>query len=152
MIWGASPMLSTLQVKSRATHPLQRFVTREAIALLLNLHPDEIYRIDCWRYVIHVVGKGVSTFVSYADIPPILGVDSPTLKDTLCWRRRWRKHRYKAPDFWATFYQRKFEQSLSQSELYQWGELVNRIQFGLSDATLKWLRSIYIKERESFNF
>ncbi|MFP4577550.1 MAG: hypothetical protein ACLFT9_18375, partial [Coleofasciculus sp.] len=66
--------------------------------------------------------------------------------------RRWRKNRYKAPDFWATFYQRKFQQSLSLSELYQWGELVNRIQFGLSGATLEWLRSIYKNERESFNF
>lgn len=35
--------------KGEATtvHPLARFVTKEAIALLLNLKPEEIYRIGC---------------------------------------------------------------------------------------------------------
>jgi len=82
-------MVSTPEPRSRAVHPLARFVTREAIALLLNLKSEQIYRIDCWRYVIHVVGKGVSTFVSYADIPPILGVEPPNPEDFVCWRKRY---------------------------------------------------------------
>ena len=98
-------MISIPEPGARAVHPLARFVTKEAIALLLNLKPHEIYRIDCWRYVIHVVGKGVSTFVSYADLPPILGVESPNSEDFICWRKRWKKNKYKAPKFWAEFYQ-----------------------------------------------
>jgi hypothetical protein len=53
-------MISIPEPGARAVHPLARFVTKEAIALLLNLKPHEIYRIDCWRYVIHVVGKGIA--------------------------------------------------------------------------------------------
>jgi hypothetical protein len=46
----------------KAVRALARFVTREAIAFLLNLKPHEIYRIDCWQHVIHVVAKGASSF------------------------------------------------------------------------------------------
>lgn len=63
-------MVSSSQPESKPIHPQARFVTTEAIALLLQLKPEQIYRIDCWQYVIHVVAKGISTFVSYADLPP----------------------------------------------------------------------------------
>lgn len=141
-------MLSTAQLRSRSVHPLERFVTKEAIALLLNLHPDHIYRIDCWRYVIHVVGKGISTFVSYADIPPILDVEPPTLKDIIYWRKRWRNNNNQAPGFWIEFYKQKFKLAPSVSELYRWGELLNLIKFALSGATLQFLRTIYTQEKD----
>jgi len=140
-------MISIPESGSRAIHPLARFVTVEAISLLLKLKPKEIYRIDCWRHVIHVVGKGVSTFVSYADIPPILGADPPNPEDFSCWRKRWRKNKYKAPKFWAEFYQHKFKLSPSLSEMYKWGELVGTIKFALSEATVQSLRNVYLAER-----
>jgi hypothetical protein len=140
-------MVSTPEPRSRAVHPLARFVTREAIALLLNLKSEQIYRIDCWRYVIHVVGKGVSTFVSYADIPPILGVEPPNPEDFVCWRKRWKKNKNKAPKFWAEFYRQKFKLALSLPEMHQWGELVGVIKFALSETAVKLLRSIYQEEQ-----
>lgn len=131
-------MISILPLTAKSVHPLARFVTVEAIALLLNLQPDEISRIDCWRYVIHVVGKGVSTFVSYADIPPILGVETPTPGDIHCWRKRWRKNKYKAPKFWVEFYTQKLKLApLSQRQ--RWGELVGMIKFALSEGTVELL-------------
>lgn len=132
-------MISILLSTAKAVHPLARFVTVDAIALLLNLKPQEIYRIDCWRYVIHVVGKGVSTFVSYADIPPILGVNPPTPGDIHCWRKRWRKNKYKAPKFWVEFYTQKLKLAPSLSQRQRWGELVAMIRFALSEATVELL-------------
>src|SRR4028119_1045885 len=115
-------MISIPEPGARAVHPLARFVTKEAIALLLNLKPHEIYRIDCWRYVIHVVGKGVSTFVSYADLPPILSVELPTHQDFIWWRKRW-KRKLQAPEFWVEFYKQKFWQAVSIAQLYKWGQI-----------------------------
>ncbi|MBD0346745.1 MAG: hypothetical protein ICV63_18350 [Coleofasciculus sp. Co-bin14] len=140
-------MLSTPHPEARAIHRLARFVTKEALALLLNLKPHEIYRIDCWRHVIHVVGKGVSTFVSYADIPPILDVEPPAQEDFACWRKRWKKNKYKAPKFWEEFYKQKFKLALSLPEMYKWGELVSAIKFALSEAAVQLLRSVYQQER-----
>ncbi len=122
-------------------------VTKEAIALLLKLKPHEIYRIDCWRHVIHVVGKGVSTFVSYADLPPILGVEPPTPKDFLSWRKRWKKNQNKAPKFWAEFYAQKFRIVPTLLEMHNWGQLVGVIKFALTEATVRWLRSVYVQEK-----
>ncbi len=122
-------------------------VTKEAIALLLKLKPHEIYRIDCWRHVIHVVGKGVSTFVSYADLPPILGVEPPTPKDFLSWRKRWKKNQNKAPKFWAEFYAQKFRTVPTLLEMHNWGQLVGVIKFALTEATVRWLRSVYVQEK-----
>lgn len=140
-------MISISESGSRVIHPLGRFVSVEAISLLLKLKPQEIYRIDCWRHVIHVVGKGVSTFVSYADLPPILGVETPKAEDINFWRKRWRKNKYKAPQFWAEFYQQKFKLALSLSEIYKWGELVGVIKFALSETTIHLLRGVYSEER-----
>lgn len=38
---------SKISHKSVILHPLARFVTEETAALLFNLAPEEIYRIDC---------------------------------------------------------------------------------------------------------
>jgi hypothetical protein len=91
-MWEVTHMIATENVSAKYIHPLARFVTKEAIALCLNLRSEQIYKIDCWRYVIHVVGKGVSAFVSYADLPPIIGVEAPTNKDFWRWRKRFAKH------------------------------------------------------------
>ena len=142
-------MISSSQLESKAVHHLARFVTKEAIALLLNLKPHEIYRIDCWRHVIHVVGKGVSTFVSYADLPPILGVEPPSPQDFLCWRKRWKKNKNKAPKFWAHFYAKKFQTVSTLLEMYSWGELVGVIKCALSESAVQWLRSVYFQEKHA---
>ncbi|HAJ63662.1 MAG TPA: hypothetical protein DCP31_34210 [Cyanobacteria bacterium UBA8543] len=144
-------MISSSQPESNAVHHLARFVTKEAIALLLNLKPQEIYRIDCWRHVIHVVGKGVSTFVSYADLPPILGVEPPSLIDFLSWRKRWKKNKNKAPMFWAKFYAKKFQTVPTLLEMYSWGEVVGIIKFALSESVVQWLRSVYIQEKQAMD-
>lgn len=135
-------MISTLQPEAKAVHPLSRFVTVQAIALLLDLTPEQIYRIDCWRYVIHVVGKGVSTFVSYADMPPILGVEQPKPKDINCWRKRWRKNKYKAPNFWTEFYQEQFKLASSLTEIDRWDELVSAIAFALPEVAVQLLQRV----------
>ena len=140
-------MLSTPEPGTRAVHRLARFITKEAISLLLNLKPEHIYRIDCWRHVIHVVGKGISRFVSYADIPPILGVEPPTHEDFACWRKRWKKNKYQSPKFWAEFYTQKFKLALSLPEMYRWAELVGMIKFALSEAAVQSLRSVYAQEQ-----
>ena len=67
-------MISTPQAKAKTVHPLARFVTIEASALLLKVEAAQIKDIRCWPNVILVVGIGLSKFVSYADLPPILGV------------------------------------------------------------------------------
>ena len=149
ILWDVIPMISSAQPESRAVHHLIRFVTKEAVGLLVNLNPDEIYRIDCWRYFIHVVGKGVSTFVSYADLPPILGVEPPTPKDFLTWRKRWKKTENKAPKFWAQFYAQKFRTVPTLLEMYSWGELVGVIKSVLSEAAVEWLRSVYVQEKQA---
>lgn len=133
--------------KQKTLHPLARFVTKEAIALLLNLKLEDIYKIDCWRYVIHVVGKGVSTFVSYADLPPIVEAEPPTNRDFLCWRKRWEKHNRQAPKFWVDFYKQKFKQAVSVTQLYNWGKVVGVIKLVLSPAVLPELRTVYREQR-----
>jgi hypothetical protein len=144
-------MISIPEPGASAIHPLARFVTVEAIALHLNLKPQEIYRIDCWRHVIHVVGKGISRFVSYADMPPILGVEPPTTGDINCWRKRWKKNKYQAPKFWEEFFKIKFKLALSLPEIYKWGELIATIKFALSESTVQSLRSAYTVEKYLIN-
>ncbi|HEY9726679.1 MAG TPA: hypothetical protein V6D50_09550 [Chroococcales cyanobacterium] len=140
-------MISTLQPEAKAVHPLSRFVTVQAIALLLDLKTEQIYRIDCWRYVVHVVGKGVSTFVSYADMPPVLGVEPPKPEDINCWRKRWRRNKYKAPNFWTEFYQQQFELTPSLTQRHKWGELVSAIAFALPDVAVPLLQRIARPQR-----
>lgn len=142
-------MISTSQPEASPVHPLARFVTPEAIALLLKLKLKDIYWIDCWRYVIHVVGKGVSTFVSYADLPPILSDEPPTHQDFIWWRKRWKKNKLQAPEFWVEFYKQKFWQAVSIAQLSKWGQIIRIISFALSQAAVQELRSFYLDAKNS---
>jgi hypothetical protein len=85
--------------------------------------------------------------VSYADIPPILGVEPPNPEDFACWRKRWRKNKYKAPNFWVEFYKQKFKLAPCLAEMYRWGELIGAIKFALSETAVQLLRSIYTEEK-----
>lgn len=140
---------SKINHKSPVLHPLVRFVTEETVALLFDLQPDEIYRIDCWRHVVYVHAKGVSKFVSYADFPPQIGVETPTNQDFVRWRKRWRK-RWEvslAPKFWTKFYTYQFKQAATESKLLAWGKLVAIIKSVISDTALQQMRDIYKQEK-----
>ena len=140
-------MISTLQPEATPTHPLVRFVTKEAIALLLKIGVEKIKDVRCWPNVILVIAEGLSRFVSYADLPPVLAVEPPSRQDFVYWRKRWKKLKEKqAPSFWVRFYAQKFGQSLSVAELCNWGRLVNAIKFALSEKSVQALRSIYVEE------
>ncbi len=76
---------------SQQVHPLARFVTPEAIALHLNIEVARIKEIRLWPNVILVVAQGLTRFVSYADMPPIIEVKAPQTQDFSRWRKRWNK-------------------------------------------------------------
>ena len=140
---------SKINHKSPVLHPLVRFVTEETAALLFNLEPDEIYRIDCWRHVVYVHGKGVSKFVSYADFPPNLDVEIPTNQDFVRWRKRWR-NRWKishAPEFWTNFYKHQFKEASTESNFLAWGKLVAIVKSALSVAAVEQLREAFRHEK-----
>jgi hypothetical protein len=136
-------MIPKQNSEAKQINPLSRFVTKEAVAKVLKVKPEQIREIRCWAYFIHVVGVGISRFVSYADMPPILGVAPPTLQDCIRWRKRWRKTQQQAPAFWVEFYEGKFRQSRSVEELFNWGKLVGKIKQGLSGLQVELLRHIY---------
>jgi hypothetical protein len=141
---------SKINHKSGVLHPLVRFVTEETAALLFNLQPDEVYRIDCWRHVVYVHGKGVSKFVSYADFPPILEVEAPTHQDFVRWRKRW-KNRWKinqAPEFWTKFYKHQFKHASTEFHLLAWGKFVAIVKSVLSVAAVEQLREAYRYEKD----
>ena len=142
-------MISTQQPEVTPVHPLARFVTKEAIALHLNIKASQIKDIRCWPHVILVVGEGVSKFVSYADLPPILAVKPPTNQDFVRWRKRWKQNKNQAPDFWVEFYQQKFCQAVCVAELYTWGQLVGVIKFALPQAAVQSLRGVYLDAKYS---
>jgi hypothetical protein len=147
-----TPVISVSKInhKSGVLHPLVRFVTEETAALLFNLDPEEIYRIDCWRHVVYVHGKGVSKFVSYADFPPILEVEAPTHQDFVRWRKRW-KNRWKislAPEFWKKFYKHQFKHASTEANLLCWGKLVAIVKCVLSVAAVEQLREAYRYEKD----
>ena len=140
---------SKINHKSPVLHPLVRFVTEETAAMLFNLQPDEIYRIDCWRHVVYVHGKGVSKFVSYADFPPSIGVQTPTPQDFVRWHKRW-KNRWNcklAPEFWTKFYRHQFKYASTEANLLAWGKLVAIVKFVLSEAAVEQLREAYKQEK-----
>jgi len=120
-------MKKYVENKSTAAHPLSRFVSREALGFHLGIKSENIYKISCWRHVIHVVGKSKSRFVSYADMPPILGVEPPKKSDFAKWKKRikTRKQKY-VPKFWAQFYVKKIEESNSIQTLLNWQNLVSQ--------------------------
>jgi len=136
-------MIPKQNPEAKQINPLARFVTKEAVAKVLKVKPEQIREIRLWPYIIHVVGVGISRFVSYADMPPILGVEPPTLQDCMRWRKRWRSTQHRAPIFWVEFYEGKFRQSRSVEELYNWGKLVGKIKQGLSGLQVELLRHIY---------
>lgn len=147
-----TPVISVSKInhKSGVLHPLVRFVTEETAALLFNLDPEEIYRIDCWRHVVYVHGKGVSKFVSYADFPPILEVEAPTHQDFVRWRKRW-KNRWKislAPEFWTKFYKHQFKHASTEANLLSCGKLVAVVKSVLSVAAVEQLREAYRYEKD----
>lgn len=146
-------MVATIQQESTVVHPQTRFVTAEAIAQLLGVHPEQLTQIRCWAHVILVVGDGISRFVSYADLPPIVAVEPPTTKDFLAWRKRWRKTRtYTAPQFWVEFYAQKFQQAGSLTQLHKWGELVSQINFGFNLPSVQSLQSIYQELTQQYSW
>ncbi|MEG3959127.1 hypothetical protein [Microcoleus sp. herbarium2] len=141
-------MLTKFSRKSTPRHRLSRFVTKEAIARLLKIKVEQIYRFECWAHILYVHAKGMSRFVSYADFPPVLGVESPSGLDFGYWKRRWasQKERH-APDFWVDFYGARFQKAVSVSELLEWGELVGVIKLMLSAIVLESLRKVYAQEK-----
>jgi hypothetical protein len=138
-------MRAVTKLQHQPQHPQIRFVSAESIAMCVGISPAEIKRVDCWRYVIHVVGKGLSTFVSYADLPPILGVAAPIAADVRIWRQRWRKHGHRAPRFWLNFYTQKLQAVSDLQELAAWDELVAYIQFGLTASDRQMLEAICLE-------
>ncbi|HEY9294849.1 MAG TPA: hypothetical protein VIQ31_00495 [Phormidium sp.] len=136
--------------KSPTLHPLARFVTEEAAALLFNISLEEIYKITCLRYVVHVHGKGVSRFVSYADFPPILAVNLPTALDFYYWNKRWKKK--PAQELWRKFYVDQMERALLPEKLINWGNLIGIVKPLLSETGLSMLREIYAERKISLNF
>ncbi|TAF10195.1 MAG: hypothetical protein EAZ77_03705 [Nostocales cyanobacterium] len=134
--------------KSSTLHPQARFVSEEAVCVMFRISFEDIYTVECWRYIVYVHGKGISKFVSYADFPPIIGVGSPTAQDCTKWRKRWRKshdyaHKKHAPHWWAEFFTRQFAEAASESILSSWWQLIGLINFAFSQETLQQLRSSY---------
>lgn len=138
-------MIPIHKSESKRIHSLARFVTPEAIALILTVPVEDIREIRCWQRVILVIGRNFSRFVSYADLPPILG-GLPTARDFVTWRKRWRKHNYKAPSFWQQFYTQKLSQAESIAELSAWKRLIDAIANVLDSTVLQALRSLYYVE------
>ncbi|MEG4417364.1 hypothetical protein QUA70_01985 [Microcoleus sp. LAD1_D5] len=131
--------------KSPILHPLARFVTEETVALLFNIAADDIYRIECCRYMVYVHAKGISRFVSYADFPPILEVKPIALQDFGRWYKRWKSKL--APAFWTKFYTHKFKKAVSVDSLLEWGLLVATVKSVISGAALQQLRDVYAQEK-----
>ena len=132
--------------KSPILHPLARFVTEDTVALLFNISTDDIYRIECCRYMVYVHAKGISRFVSYADFPPILEVNPPSLQDFGRWYKRWKSKL--APVFWTKFYTHKFKEAVSVDSLLEWGLLVAKVKSAISGARLQQLRDVYAAEKD----
>jgi hypothetical protein len=151
----ASPMLKKLVIreskivhKSPVVHSLARFVTEEAVALMFKIKLEDIYVVECWRYIVYVHAKGVSKFVSYADFPPIVGVQPPTSAEIVKWRRRWRKHpdpahKSQAPNWWVDFFTYEYWQALSNARLSNWSELLGLMKFAFNEEILQELQQSY---------
>ncbi|MBW4567261.1 MAG: hypothetical protein KME31_04360 [Tolypothrix carrinoi HA7290-LM1] len=134
--------------KSSIRHSSSRFVTEEAVTIMFNINFEDIYVVECWRYIVYVHAKGVSKFVSYADFPPIVGVEPPTTADFIKWRKRWKKQNEpgkscKAPELWVKFFLNEFWRSPSEAVLYTWGKLVALIKFAFHEERLQELRDSY---------
>lgn len=141
--------------KSLTPHRLARFVTEEAVCLMFKINFEDIYTVECWRYVVYVHAQGVSKFVSYADFPPIVGVQPPTESDFIKWRKRWRKqhdsnYKKQAPKWWAEFFAQEFWQANSEYVLHSWGKLIELISFAFREDTLQELQNRYQQEKSFY--
>lgn len=132
--------------KSSVVNPRSRFVTEETVALLFNISPELIYRIECCHNMVYVHAKGLSRFVSYADFPPIVEVNPATPRDYLGWYKRWK--RTQAPAFWTKFYTYNFKEAVSVDSLFQWGVLVGTVKSVISATALQQLRDVYAEEKD----
>ncbi|MEG3936681.1 hypothetical protein QT995_00750 [Microcoleus sp. S36b_A3] len=143
-----SPTIAESKIihKSPILHPLARFVTEETVALLFDIAVDEIYRIECCRYMVYVHAKHISRFVSYADFPPIIEVKPIALQDFGRWYKRWKSKL--APAFWTKFYTHKFKKAVSVDRLLEWGFLVANVKSVISGAALQQLRDVYAQEKD----
>lgn len=148
----ASPKIleSKIVHKSPILHPLARFVTEEAAALLFNISIEEIYKITCLRYVVHVHGKRVSRFVSYADFPPIVNLTLPTPLDFYFWHKRWKKK--PAQEFWKKFYIDQFERAVCAAELLEWSNLVAKVKTLFTNSVIETLTEVATKQQKLLNF
>jgi len=127
-------------------NPRSRFVTEETVALLFNISPEQIYRIECCHYMVYVHAQGISRFVSYADFPPIVEVNPPTSEDFTGWYKRWNTKQ--APQFWTQFYTYNFKNAVSVDSLLEWGKLVGTIKSVIALSALQQLRDVYAQEKD----
>jgi hypothetical protein len=136
--------------KSPIPHPLARFVTEEAVAVMFNVTVEQIERVECCGYMVYVHATGVSRFVSYADFPPPVAVVPPNSQVFWRWRKRWRKRwnsRY-APDFWQKFYIYQFQQAGTMPELIEWVQVVNLLRTVLSEEV--WQKISFAFDQEKY--
>jgi hypothetical protein len=126
---------SKISYKSPTIHPLGRFVTEEAVAMMFSIQLEQIQRVDCYRYMVYVYADHISKFVSYADFPPPPVVGANFSQVFWRWRRRWRKrwNRKHAPEWWQNFYIDQIQQSFSDRDLLEWWKVLILIESALSD-------------------
>lgn len=141
------PVISELKINRRGLiiHPLERFVRQETVGLMFGLAAKEIYRVDCWRYVVYVHGKGVSRFVSYADFPPTEAGDRLEIRDFKRWERRWynRSKVRKAPNFWVEYYCHQLRRATSIEELEAWWETISQFETQWTGEARQELQACY---------
>lgn len=142
-------MVTSFQPKSIPWHRLTRFVTKKAVALLLKVNPDDIHEIRRWPFVLLVVGKNMSCFVSYADMPIVPGVGLPDIRDFQYWHRRWKGSN--VPQFWIEFYAQQFQGAVSKAELFNWGQMVKIVKPVLPPQKVEWLRRVYIETKNRWD-
>ncbi|PAX59956.1 hypothetical protein [Brunnivagina elsteri] len=126
---------SKITYKSPLLHPLGRFVTEEAVAIMFGIDIDQIKRIDCYSHVVYVHANNVSRFVSYADFPPPSSVGTQFSQVFWRWLRRWRKHSSSkhAPEWWQNFYIQQIEKSFTDDDFIELRKVLTLIKSALSD-------------------
>ena len=107
-------------------NPRSRFVTEETVALLFNISADTFTGSNVVATWCMFTPKAISRFVSYADFPPIVGVNDPTFQDFAGWYKRWNAKQ--APKFWTQFYTLQFKNAVSVDSLLEWGKLVGTVK------------------------
>ncbi|BAZ42860.1 hypothetical protein NIES4101_88300 [Calothrix sp. NIES-4101] len=126
---------SKINYKSPFLHPLARFVTEEAVAIMFGIEIDQIERIDCYSYMVYIHATNVSRFVSYADFPPPPSTGTQFSQVFWRWRRRWRRRwnsKY-APEWWQNFYIEQIQKTFSDDDFLEWCKVLILIKSALSD-------------------